>query len=201
MALELHIPDCIMNPAHSLHPPPLEKPLRISIEGPLVSVEKLLQGLKWRLEHPVWEPTRFQSAAERLARLTYRVLYNQDGKGDDMIGSADVVVRDEYLGWVQPLSAGHKIDYYGVTFDHRVPVGDDDPDVLQINIIETEEDQGEYANKYLPFRIDAGDYTGKRVLAVPRCCQLRVGSQDRNRVNYSVLDREGRMPKSSTLSA
>jgi hypothetical protein len=42
------------------------------------------------------------------------------------------------------------IDYYGVTFDHLVPADDTNPEVLQINIIEIEEDNGVYA-KYVAF--------------------------------------------------
>jgi len=78
-----------------------------------------------------------------------------------------------------------RIDYYGVTFDHLVPAGTHDPDVLQINIIETDDDQGAYANKYLPFKVEPMG-SQKKVLAVPRCCQIRKGTQDRSRVNDSV---------------
>jgi hypothetical protein len=88
------------------------------------------------------------------------------------------------------------MDYYGVTFDHLVPSGDLDPDVLQINICELEIETGPYAggeayaNKYLQFAVDASEYAGKKVLAVPRCCQKRKGTQDRGRVNDSVAERE-----------
>jgi hypothetical protein len=85
-----------------------------------------------------------------------------------------------------------RIDYYGVTFDHLVPAGDPDPEVLQINIIETEDDSGAYANKWLPFKVDAAKYKGQMVLAVPRCCQKRKGTQDRRRINESVAEREGK---------
>ncbi|KAK1585154.1 uncharacterized protein LY79DRAFT_559350 [Colletotrichum navitas] len=54
------------------------------------------------------------------------------------------------------------------------------------NIIETEDNNSAYANKYLLFPVDAKDYTGKKLLAVPRCCQKRKGTQDRGRVNDSV---------------
>lgn len=64
-----------------------------------------------------------------------------------------------------------------------------DPDVLQINIIEIDDDQGAYANKYVPFNVDPMDCEGK-VLAVPRCCQIRKGTQDRGRVNDSVKARK-----------
>ena len=46
-----------------------------------------------------------------------------------------------------------------------------------------------YANEYLLFAVDPADYTGKKVLAVPRCCQKRKGTQDRARVNSSVAMR------------
>lgn len=78
------------------------------------------------------------------------------------------------------------IDYYGVTFDHLVPADDTNPEVLQINIVEIEDDAGVYANKHNPFEIDPKEYIGKKVLAVPRCCQNRNGTTDRVRVNDAV---------------
>jgi hypothetical protein len=88
------------------------------------------------------------------------------------------------------------IDYYGVTFDHLVPAEDVDPDVLQINIIEMEVNDGPfahgaaYANEHLLFPVYPADYVGTKVLAVPRCCQKRKGSQDRKRINSSVAERD-----------
>ncbi|KAI1117910.1 hypothetical protein F5Y14DRAFT_400405 [Nemania sp. NC0429] len=123
-----------------------------------------------------------------LAKLAYRALYGTDVRSEI---ARDMVVRDQYLGWVnegkRPRSA---IDYYGVTFDHLVPADDLDPDVLQINIIEVDYDNGEYANKYLLFPVDAAEYTGTKVLAVPRCCQKRKGTQDRGAINIDVADRD-----------
>lgn len=81
-----------------------------------------------------------------------------------------------------------RIDYYGVTFDHLVPADDPSPEVLQINIIEMDDDQGAYAKAVLPFAVDVTNYSGKNVLAVPRCCQTRKGTQDRDRVNDSVAE-------------
>lgn len=78
------------------------------------------------------------------------------------------------------------IDYYGVTFDYLVPATDVDPEVLQINIIEVENDEGSYANQHLAFQVNAMDFTSKKVLAVPRCCQKRKGTQDRIRINSQV---------------
>jgi hypothetical protein len=86
-----------------------------------------------------------------------------------------------------------RIDYYGITFDHLVPTDDTDPEVLQINIIEIEDDGGLYANKNSRFEIDPAYYTGKKVLALPRCCQKRKGTTDRRRVNDGVNARDGRV--------
>jgi hypothetical protein len=54
------------------------------------------------------------------------------------------------------------------------------------------EDEGDYAKKYLLFDVDPAEYwEEKKVLAVPRCCQKRRGTQDRMRVNNSVAERIG----------
>ncbi|KAK1978891.1 hypothetical protein LZ30DRAFT_598084 [Colletotrichum cereale] len=181
MALELHIPPCIAKPACDLHPPPFGRPLRIQIEGPLVSIEKLFPAIQWKI--PLGNTTEyFQPAGPKLAALTYKHLYGEE-PADCADTSGDLVVRDEYLGWIRH---ERRIDYYGVTFDHLVPADDPNPEVLQINIIETEDDDAAYANKHLLFPVDARDYTEKKVLAVPRCCQKRKGTQDRGRVNDSV---------------
>lgn len=69
-----------------------------------------------------------------------------------------------------------EIDYYGITFDHLVPVDESEPDVLKINIIEMETGFGPfvagaaYANEHLSITLNQGDYVGKKVFAVPRCC-------------------------------
>ncbi|KAI1340551.1 hypothetical protein F5Y15DRAFT_42942 [Xylariaceae sp. FL0016] len=101
----------------------------------------------------------------------------------------DLVVRDEYLGWLAKEVPHKSIDYYGVTFDHLVPQDDTNPEVLQINIIETDKDDAAYANEHLSFVVDAAEYRGQKVLAVPRCCQKKKGTQDRGRVNDGVRDR------------
>ncbi|KAF1954679.1 hypothetical protein CC80DRAFT_416916, partial [Byssothecium circinans] len=41
----------------------------------------------------------------------------------------------------------------------------------------------------LPFRMDLTEYTGQKVLAVPRCCQLKKGMQDRGRTNNLAVER------------
>ncbi|CAG8948070.1 unnamed protein product [Penicillium salamii] len=81
--------------------------------------------------------------------------------------------------------------YYGITFDHLVPTGDTNPEVLQINIVGTEDDAGVYANKHNPFEIDPREWIGKKVLAVRRCYQNRKGTTDRVRVNDAANARDG----------
>lgn len=83
-----------------------------------------------------------------------------------------------------------EIGNYGVTFDHLVPTDKYFPEVLRINICEMDSDDGEYANTYLPFTVDPTEYIGKKVLAVPRCCQKRKGTTDRSRVNGSVTQKD-----------
>jgi hypothetical protein len=212
MALPLHIPPCIHSPAAAHHPPPDEKPLRIQIEGPLTAVKKLLPEVPWRTDMMAGPLVFPQPAGPELAGLAYQSVY---GRNPHPEVAGDLVVRDEYLGWLAKVKpprfvnlpsssiiscCSHRdiilhhpfsqtlrhIDYYGVTFDHLVPEGDIDPEVLQINIIETAEDDGAYANEGLLFSVDAAEYTGQKVLAVPRCCQKRKGTQDRGRVNDGV---------------
>ncbi|KAI0533793.1 hypothetical protein GGR58DRAFT_516652 [Xylaria digitata] len=132
--------------------------------------------LRIQIEGPLTAIRRFvfpMPGGKPLAELTYRALYGAD-------------VRTN-------IYAGNEIDYYGVTFDHLVPADDLDPDVLQINICEMDYDGGEGTNKHLLFLVNPADYTGKKVLAVPRCCQKRKGTQDRGRVNDGVnRDRSSR---------
>jgi hypothetical protein len=53
-------------------------------------------------------------------------------------------------------------------------------------------DGGAFMREVLPFTVDPAEYTGKMVLAVPRCCQVKKGTQDRGRVNMLVIAREKR---------
>ncbi|KAH6716478.1 hypothetical protein BKA61DRAFT_721123, partial [Leptodontidium sp. MPI-SDFR-AT-0119] len=121
-----------------------------------------------------------QPAGPQLARLAYQKIYGREVRPDV---AGDMVVRDEH------------IDYYGVTFDHLVPADNPNPKVLQINIIEMDNDGGAYANQHLPFAVDPAEYTGKKALAVPRYCQKRKGTQDCERVNRSVAERDREMIK------
>lgn len=96
MALQLYIPPCISTPAHPLHLPARERPLRIQIEGPLVSIQKLLPEIPWHTDvFPLAFPQR---AGTALAKLAYQTIYGQEARLD-VVG--DLVVRDEYLGWIK----------------------------------------------------------------------------------------------------
>jgi hypothetical protein len=95
MAGELYIPHCVDTPPHPFHLPPPEKPLRIQIEGPLVSIQKLLPEIPW---HTEVEPLAFPLAAgPEFAQLAYQKIYGRDVCSNV---AGDMVMRDEYLGWV-----------------------------------------------------------------------------------------------------
>jgi hypothetical protein len=95
MALELYIPPCVSTSAHPLYPPPPEQPLRIQIEGLLVSIQKLLPEVPWHTD--VASPVFPQPAGPELARLAYQKIYGREVRPEV---AGDMVVRDEYLGWV-----------------------------------------------------------------------------------------------------
>lgn len=65
-----------------------------------------------------------------------------------------------------------------------------------INIIEVDSgggayaDGGTYANEVLLFSVNPTEYTGRKVLAVPRCCQKKKGTQDRKLINGQVTERD-----------
>lgn len=97
MGHELHIPPCIREPVHPFHPPPLEKPLRIQIEGPLVSIRKLFPDATWDLGSFHVPPRLPQPVGPLLARLTYETIYGRPVRPGI---EGDLIVRDEYLGWI-----------------------------------------------------------------------------------------------------
>ncbi|KAM6486692.1 hypothetical protein HDV62DRAFT_227038 [Trichoderma sp. SZMC 28011] len=114
MAPQLHIPSCIRSPVYTHHPPPPDKPLHIQIEGPLASIQKLLPDESRNSSE--FPPSYPQPSGPSLAKLAYRAIYGSDPRLDI---ENDLVVRDEYLGWIRQTI--DQIDYYGVTFDHLVP--------------------------------------------------------------------------------
>lgn len=95
MTLPIFIPPCFRTPSGPYHLPPPEKPLRIQIEGPLVAIQRLFPHISWHLDMP--NPTFPQPAGPELARLTYQEIYGRDVCAEI---PSDLVVRDEYLGWV-----------------------------------------------------------------------------------------------------
>ncbi|KEY68341.1 hypothetical protein S7711_10424 [Stachybotrys chartarum IBT 7711] len=159
MVHSLHIPPCLRTPADHHHPPPLDKALRIQIEGPLVSIQKLPPDVPWHVD--VFKPIFPQPSGPKLAKLTYWAIYGHHILPD---AESHLVVRDEYLGWIH-----HKneIDYYGVTFDINIPPDEYFPEILQINILEIEADQGEYANECLPFMIERQTTLARRSWRCP----------------------------------
>ncbi|ATY61272.1 hypothetical protein A9K55_005463 [Cordyceps militaris] len=199
MPLPLYIHPCVLKSRFPLHPPPPDLPLRIRIQGPLVAIQRLLPNAPWSKigEFP-------QPGGVKLAKLAHEALYNPS---DNDRGQQEIRVRDEYLAWVlenrRPLD---HIDYYGVTFDHLVPCDDPDPEVLVINIIELEVEVGDYAggqefaSKVLLFPVQKMDYAGKKVLAVPRCCQIKKGTTDRKLINGLVKERDDALLEAQTLS-
>lgn len=95
MALPLYIPPCIHTPSGQYHFPPPDQPLRIQIEGPLVAVQRLLPHVPWHLN--LLDQTFPQPAGPELGRLTYQTIY---GREVCLGAPGDLVVRDEYLGWM-----------------------------------------------------------------------------------------------------
>lgn len=56
----------------------------------------------------------------------------------------------------------------------------------------------EYANKYLLFPVDPADYAGKKILAAPRCCSTRKGTQDCGRINDEVAERDSKVKEAES---
>ncbi|KLU89633.1 hypothetical protein MAPG_08604 [Magnaporthiopsis poae ATCC 64411] len=87
-------------------------------------------------------------------------------------------------------------DMYGITFDHLVPADDDDPHTLCL-LYELEREIPvsagvDYVNERVLFPVNLADHAGKRVLAVPRCCQTAFGVQDNFRIDSRVDLRDGK---------
>lgn len=52
-----------------------------------------------------------------------------------------------------------------------------------------------YASVVFPFSINAIEYTGRKVLAVTRCCQHKKGTQDHRRINREVSERDSEIQR------
>jgi hypothetical protein len=61
--------------------------------------------------------------------------------------------------------------------------------VLAVSIIEVDNDGGAFANEHFSFFVDPTEYTGKKVIAVPRSCQVKKGTTGRWRINSLVAER------------
>ncbi|CAH0025658.1 unnamed protein product [Clonostachys rhizophaga] len=111
--------------------------------------------LQWHID--IFNQVFPQPAGPLLAKLAFQKLYKRQARPEE---TDNLVVRDEYLGWVMEgksaitkmLIHNSQIDYYGVTFDHLVSTSDNNPEVLQINIIEMDNDGGAYAEETLLFK-------------------------------------------------
>ncbi|PMD52186.1 uncharacterized protein K444DRAFT_709185 [Hyaloscypha bicolor E] len=100
MALELYIPPCISSSAHPLYPLPPEQPLRIQIEGPLVSIQKLLPEILWHTN--AVSLVFLQPAGPGLAGLAYQKIYGRNVTFDHLINIIEIdndggVYANEYL--------------------------------------------------------------------------------------------------------
>lgn len=165
--LRLSIPPCTLNPSHQNHFPTLDKPLRVQIEGPLTAIQKLLGDVEWSLtianrkistagsrrtssldissDIRTWQ----SSGNFEWCRGTGRIFGLGGGKTPRRVlslqhhlrvgaGRFGVVVTYFFF-----LQTGRIIDYYGVTFDHLVGEHETNPEVLQINIFEMDDDNGD----------------------------------------------------------
>lgn len=95
MAYKLHIPDCILEPHHPFHFPSSNKSLRIRIQGPLISVQRLIPEAQWN--HDFSNRPIPQLPALEFARITYRTIYGCDPRPEV---PGDLVIRHEYCGWI-----------------------------------------------------------------------------------------------------
>ena len=94
-ALPLHIPPCVTTPPHRFHLPPPEQPLRVHTEGPLLALQRLLPEVSWHLT--THSPEFPMSGGPKLAELVFQNIYGRKVQPDV---AGDMVVRDEYKGWI-----------------------------------------------------------------------------------------------------
>lgn len=135
VALPLYIPLCIHNPPGQYHFPPPYQPLRIQIEGPLIAIQRLLPHATWHLgllNQPFPQP-----AGPELARLTCQKIYGRD-VCEDVPG--DLVVRDEYLGWMSEKYPDQYVCFHylslsrSLSWRHLFPtinIADDSPPIVE----------------------------------------------------------------------
>jgi hypothetical protein len=94
VALELYIQPCIRSPPSPYHSPPLNKPLRISIEGPTIAIQRLFPEVKWNPDLTKEFRDFPQPAGPLLAALTFEKIF-----GRKVSRPEEMIVRSEYIGW------------------------------------------------------------------------------------------------------
>ncbi|OBT62427.1 hypothetical protein VE03_08616 [Pseudogymnoascus sp. 23342-1-I1] len=167
---------CAEQPPHPNHPPPDDKPLRVCVLGPLYAIEQICPGVKWPSGF-LTDRSSINEAGTHLSKLTFSVIY---GREPDESRSDDLVFQQ--AGYLIRKGFSHTTDEasFEATFDHLVPSTDKNPEVLQINIVDPVDQESN--ERYLKVVINPDDHKGT-FIAVPRCCQVRVGSSDWARVN------------------
>lgn len=81
------VPVCVEQPSHPNHPPPAEKPLRISVMGPLYAIQKMFPEVNWPGEI---SPDRsfLVEAGTHLSNLVFSTIYDcgpDKSRSDDFI--------------------------------------------------------------------------------------------------------------------
>jgi hypothetical protein len=93
MELELAIPPCISIPAHPLHFPSLDRPLRVQIAGPLASLMALLPDLKTTVDKGINSSFLPKALGLQFARMVYRKLYQREVQ-PEIVG--DLELRNQF---------------------------------------------------------------------------------------------------------
>jgi hypothetical protein len=217
MPARLIIPPCQQNPADRNHPPRLDRALRIQVLGSNQTINKLFSDDTKMPSHIV-SPIDFDDAGLELAKLAFRLLY---GREVDPRNPSDFVPRHQYntfhgkygecppwehtcvdkYPYIRLVSANSivldSVDGYAITFDHLVSPTDQDPETLMMNICDPGDTE---AAKY--FKVDFAQYnvgTESVVLLVPRCCQSRRGTTDRQGINKQVKEAQKYLLQSSSV--
>ncbi|KAI9782833.1 MAG: hypothetical protein M1839_004584 [Geoglossum umbratile] len=174
----LRIPPCGETPAHSHHPPSLDKPLRIAVGAPVPIARKLFPDAE--ITHDYDEPFSAQEVGDRLAKLAFFRLYGRD---PDPSQVGDYVVRT--AGFLQPQVVESEDQVYLDTFfDHLVPPEESNPEVLQLRIVDPRDPSS--IDKLSKIAISE-DVFENCFVALPLCCQKGNRSHVRASVNATSI--------------
>ncbi|KAK3900527.1 hypothetical protein C8A05DRAFT_17173, partial [Staphylotrichum tortipilum] len=174
MAVRLVIPPCGEMPKHQHHLPPEATSLRVSIGASRAEVQRLIPNLfpPPSVDEDVSDEDFYdQNPGVEFAKLVFAELF---GRAPSEQTPGDFVFRQAAFG-----GDGNMITDYDITFDHLVPDREDSPEVLQLNTFSLAQ------LKYSKIPLDQYATEGN-VILLPRCCQTRIGSTDRGRVNDMV---------------